>query len=179
MNWLYVALPLALAYVIWFTFIILKKKYYTNLLVVGLAHIPYLLVNLVAPFRGLFDPNYAGYTFGLIELPKGPWVTIVVGFIVISSLLIASRAILNEMRNLWLFAFVFDLMLCITMAIPVLFVIVIDPSQANIQLGEYLTISGVVVCLLIFVLFSGPTLYATYFEGRQVLSKYIKRKEDI
>ena len=175
MNWLYVGLPLALVYVVWFTYILTRRRYNKYLLAVGLAHIPYLLFNLVAPFRGMADSNYAGYTFGWLHLPKGPWVTVVIGFIVISCLIIASRAFFNQMNKLWLFTFVFDLMLSGLIAFPVFYDILIDPTSSRIQLGEYLNISGLVVAALFFFLFSGPTFYATYYSGKQVWSKYLTK----
>jgi hypothetical protein len=169
MNWVYVGLSLAIIYLAWFTFIISKKKYDKYLLIVGLAHIPYLLVNLVAPFRGAFDANYAGYSFGWIVIPaEGPWVTLVIGFIVISSLIIASKAILNDMNKLWLWAFAFDLMLSVMIAFPVLLEVVTNPLEFTIELGEYLTISGFAVALLVFVLFSGPTFFSTLYLGKKV-----------
>lgn len=179
MNWLYVGLPLAAAYVLWFAFILIKRKYNKYLLAVGLAHIPYLLVNLVAPFRGMVDNKYAGYTLGWLSLPKGPWVTIVVGFMVISCLIIASRALLNKMDKLWEFAFVFDLMLSVMIAFPVFYDTLIDPIGSRIQLGEYLNISGLVVAAIFFFTLSAPTFYATYYAGKQVWNRYFVKFIDV
>lgn len=175
MNWLYVGLPLALVYVVWFTYILTKRKYNKYLLVVALAHIPYLLINLVAPFRGMVDSNYVGYSFGWLHLPKGPWVTIVTGLMVISCLVIASRALFNQMSKLWLFTFVFDLTLSVLIAFPVFYDILIDPMASRIQLGEYLNVSGLVVAAFYFFLFSGPTFFATYYSGKQLWNKYLVR----
>ncbi|MEQ8364795.1 MAG: hypothetical protein RH948_18115 [Cyclobacteriaceae bacterium] len=174
MNWLSIGLPLAAIYVIWFVFILFKKKFDKPLLIVGLSHIPYLLVNLVAPFRGLFDKAYAGYNFGWLKL-EGLSVTIVIGFIVIGCLIIASKAILNQMEKLWEFTFVFDLGLSILMAFPVLMDVLIDPKGSTIQLGQYLTISGFVVATILFVLFSGPTFISTWISWKKVYSKHFKK----
>ena len=168
MNWLYVGLPLAFLYLIWFGWLLRKKKYNRSLLIIALAHFPYLIANLVAPFRGFFDSGYAGYQFGLIKSPAGIWVTIITGMIVIGSFFIATRSLKNQMEKLWTFTFLFDLFLLITMAGPMFFDIVFDPTGSNIQLGEYLTISGIWVALITFFLFAGPTLYSVITSAKKI-----------
>jgi len=170
MNWLLVGLPLAVGYLIWFGYLLIKKKYNKATLFFALAHIPYLLVNLVAPFRGLLDPDYAGYSFGLIVLPNGPIVTLVVGIIVIFSLLLASRALMGKMKGWWLVAFVFDLLLCVLVAIPISYDMLTHLSDFRIELGEYLTIKGIWTALIIFFLFTFPTIFACLYAGKQALS---------
>ncbi|MEQ9465965.1 MAG: hypothetical protein RLN88_01065 [Ekhidna sp.] len=168
MNWLYVGLPLAFLYLIWFGRLIHQKKYNRPLLIIAIAHFPYLLANLVAPFRGFFDSGYAGYQFGLIKIPAGIWVTIITGVIVVGSFLIATRSLKNQMDKLWVFTFLFDLALLIAMAGPMFLDILFDPTGSNIQLGEYLTISGIWVALITFFLFAGPTLYAVIASAKRV-----------
>lgn len=168
MNWLYVGLPLAFLYLIWFGWLIRQKKYDRPLLIIAIAHFPYLLANLVAPFRGFFDSGYAGYQFGLIKIPAGIWVTIITGIIVVGSFLIATRSLKNQMDRLWIFTFLFDLALFITMAGPMFLDILFDPTGSNIQLGEYLTISGIWVALITFCLFAGPTLYSVIASAKKV-----------
>ena len=67
MNWLYIGLPLLLIYFGWFGYLLFKRKYHRSSLIFGLAHIPYLLINLVAPFRGILDQDYAGYSIGPVS----------------------------------------------------------------------------------------------------------------
>lgn len=171
MTWLHFGFILFGAYAIWFIYLLRKKRSTRPLLWFGIAHIPYLLVNLVAPFRGFLDPNYAGYSFGLIELPAGILVPLVVGSIVVICFLIVSKSFTNQMDNWWTLAFGLDLLLVILVAAPLLFTILLDPGGNSIQLGEFLTLSGYVVAIIIFVLFSGPTLYALYYSGKKVFRK--------
>ncbi|MEQ9593416.1 MAG: hypothetical protein RLN86_12490 [Cyclobacteriaceae bacterium] len=172
MNWLYVGVPLLVLYIIWFTILLRRKKFSMPLLVIAMAHIPYLLINLVAPFRGLLDSQYAGYHFGWLDLPKGPTVTVVVGFIVVSSIFIASRALLDQMtKKVWQFTFLFDAFLSIMIALPIFLEIVLDPDGSRIELGEYLQISGWVVAVIVLILFAGPTFYALYYSGRKVFAR--------
>ena len=171
MNWLIVAFPLMGIYVLWFGYQLYKRKYDRALLLFGLAHIPYLLVNLVAPFRGVFDPEYAGYSMGLITLPKGIWVPLVVGTVVVVSFLLATRAFQNRMEKLWKIAFGFDLLLVILVAIPIVVDMLGNLDEFAIELGEYMRISGWVATGIIFLLFTLPTSYACYLSGRRAFLK--------
>ena len=176
MNWLHFGLILLGLYIIWFTRLLLKKKFNKQGLLFGLVHLPYLLINLVAPFRGFMDSDYRGYSMGLLDLPQGPLVPLIVGSIVISCLLIMSKSFLDQMKKgWWTFALLVDLALTILIAAPILIGILIQPSEASIQLGEYLTISGYLVALLVLAIFSGPTFYACYISGKKVLNQVRKR----
>ena len=169
MNWLFIGLPLAGLYLAGLVYLLLKKKYNRPLLFFALAHLPYLFVNLVAPFRGLFDPNYAGYAFGWLQLPKGIWVTVVVGAMVLGCLVLISRALLDNMKGLWTFAFVFDGLLSILIALPIFLDVAGNLADFRVELGEYLQISGVWVALLVLGIFTVPTFYACYWAGKKAL----------
>ena len=173
MNWLVVASVLILIYILWFGYLISRKRYTRSLLFLALAQLPYLLINLVAPFRGAFDSSYAGYSMGWIVLPKGFVVTLVIGFIVIACLFIASRALQGRMNGIWIFSFLLNLALLILIAIPVLVEIIVDISQFTVELGEYLKISGIWVALLIFIVFVIPTLYACIYSGSKSFKKQL------
>lgn len=171
MNWLLVALPLAVFYLIWFGYLLFKRNYTNALLFFALAHIPYLLINLVAPFRGIFDPNYVGYSFGWIQLPKGIFVLLVVGGIVISCFVLASKALSNKMnKSLWVYAFLFDLVLCVFAAFPVLLDVMSNISEFTVELGEYLKVSGIWVALLVFLVLVWPVGYACYLSGKNLFA---------
>lgn len=167
MTWLHFGFILLGLYIIWFSRVLLKRRFNRTLLLLGLAHFPYLLANLVAPFRGLLDSNYLGYSFGLISLPQGPLVPLVVGSIVISCFLIMTRAFLNHMAGWWKFTFIVDLLLVVFIAAPVLIDILADPESARLQLGEFMTISGHVVAFLVLAVLSGPTIASCYYAGRK------------
>ena len=173
MNWLWVAYPIAFFYVIWFGRLLYKKDYTKPLLFFALAHFPYLLINLVAPIRGVLDPNYAGFSFGWIVLSPGILVTIIVGSIVIGCFIIATKALQNNMKGFWVFALIFDSILTIMIALPVLINVLTDLQGNRIELGEYLQLSGLIVAAILFVLFSGPTFYANYLAAKEFRSEMI------
>lgn len=162
MNWLIVGLPLAGFYIIWFGYLIVKRNYTKQMLFFALAHLPYLFLNVVAPFRGILDPEYAGYNIGLLSIPQGILVPLVVGTIVVLSFIIATKSLKGKMVKWWSIAFVFNLALFITIALPVLKEIILNSGEYRIQLGEYLEVSGPFVALFIFMILPGPTLYATW-----------------
>ena len=176
MNWLFVAFPLLALYLFWFGWLIRQRQYDRRLLLFALAHVPYLLINLVAPFRGVLDTEYAGYSIGWLSLPKGIGVTLVTGFIVLSCLLLASRALQHRMKGLWTYAFFFDLFLSVSIALPLLADIFRDLKGNTIELGEYLTLSGIVVAIIVFGLISGPTFYACWVAGKKAWQEW-HRKE--
>lgn len=170
MNWLLIGLPLAGFYLVWFGFLLYKRKYNKPLLYFALAQLPYLLLNVVAPFRGAFDAEYAGYTMGWIQLPKGMIVPLVVGAIVISCFLLATKALSNKMNMKWWgFAFVVNLLLSIFAAFPVFLDVITNLSDFRLELGEYLQISGVWVALVIFLILVLPTFYACFLSGKKLV----------
>ena len=145
MNWLYIGLPLAGFYVIWITILLLKKNYTKELMFFALAHLPYLFLNVVAPFRGIFDADYAGYNFGWLSIPQGIFVTIVAGGMAIGSFIVVTKALTNNMNGWWKFAFGLDAFLAISIALPVFLDAVMNYDSFRLELGEYLQISGVFV----------------------------------
>lgn len=162
MNWLLIGLPLATFYLVWFGYLIYQHKPKKYLVFFALAHMPYLFINLVAPFRGILDPDYAGYSFGLISLPQGIWVPIVVGSIVIMSFIICTKALQDRMGRWWRVAFVFDLGLLVAIAGPVLIDVLSNIQDFRLELGEYFQVSGWFVALIIAIILPGPIFYATW-----------------
>ena len=171
MNWLLIGLPLAGFYLIWFGILLYKRKYTRQLLYFALAQIPYLMINLVAPFRGVFDSNYAGYSMGWIQLPKGIIVTLVIGGIAVSCFLLATRALNNKMDSRWWgYAFAVNLLLSVFAAFPVFLDVVTNLSDFRVELGEYLQISGMWVALIIFLILVLPTFYASFLAGKKLFT---------
>ncbi|HVL29130.1 MAG TPA: hypothetical protein VM326_00245, partial [Sphingomicrobium sp.] len=53
-------------------------------------------LHMVAPFRGTFDPDYPGYSFGLLRLEGGISVGLVAGFLYVLSFAAMRSAIQNR-----------------------------------------------------------------------------------
>jgi hypothetical protein len=113
-------------------------------------------LNAAAPVRGSLDPDYVGYRFGLAAADKGQTVTLIAGsiflFTATSALLAASRA---AGRELWLVALTCATMFVI-IGVPTLQQTVVDPAGNAIQLGEYLTVPGMVGTAILVLLLTIP-----------------------
>ncbi|MEQ8905112.1 hypothetical protein [Ekhidna sp.] len=171
MNWLIVGAPLIAFILIWSGYLIAKKKYNKSLLLMAFAHLPYYLMNVVAPFRGPTDSDYGYYVSGLILIPQGPTVTLVSGTILISCFFIITRSLQNRMENMWLFTFVFDAVLAAYITLPEFIDLFENIEGSKIQLGEYLTIPGLATALIIVLLFTFPTCYSIYYSAKNLLKK--------
>lgn len=57
---------------------------------------------------------------------------------------------------------------------PSLFEVIIDLEGSKLQLGEYLTITGIGLAFIIIILFAGPTLFSVIFAGKRVFQKQAK-----
>jgi hypothetical protein len=142
MNWLFFALGVfGLAVVAWLA-ALGRGNWEWPGLIAGLGCLVTAGLNSAAPVRGLLDPNYAGYAFGLARADKGIEVTLVAGAIwlacVASALIAATRA---RGSALWLVAATCAALL-VVIGWPTLSGVVKDPSSNSIELGEYLRIPG-------------------------------------
>jgi hypothetical protein len=106
----------------------------------------------------VLDPDYVGYSFGLVELGKGWTVSLFATLLYVSG--IASMVIALRGRGGPAMALVAAF--CAAMAVmlggALLKVGMTDPTQFSIQLGEYLTIPAAAAIPLVFVLVVLPFL---------------------
>ena len=163
MNWLYIALVNFIIATSCIVYAYTKKNYTRRSIWASLVFIPFILVNLAAPVRGWLDPEYAGYTFGLLYIPPGFLVTLVTGFIFGGCIASVMILIMNKSRKAHLFATVLLSGLIILFSIPSLIDIVTDFGGNAIVLGEYLRIGGAIVALIYTVLFILPPAYGMYY----------------
>ena len=161
-----------LIYVVWYWYLINKKQFTRPLLIIAIAHLPYLFLNVVAPFRGVLDPNYGHYVSGLIFIPQGITVTLVSGTIAICSLVIATRALKNNMDGKWGFTLGLDLILGCLIAFPSTIELIRDLEGSKLQLGEYLLITGPWLVLIVLCLFTLPTLYSILYSGKKYVEEF-------
>ena len=85
-NWLQVGLTAGAVYTVVLVAFAVPRRWTWAAMGVALANFAFVLLHLVAPFRGLLDPAYAGYQAGVLRLAPGPGVTLVTGAIVIAAL---------------------------------------------------------------------------------------------
>lgn len=126
-------------------------------------------LNSAAPIRGLVDPNYAGYGFGLLHADKGISVTILAGTVFLAASAAALSAVSRrEGAALWLVAAVCAAMLAI-LAVPTIGDALADPAANAIQFGEYLTIPGLLPTAIILLLLTVPFVIGLVWAPRAAL----------
>ena len=123
-------------------------------------------LNAAAPFRGVIDPDYVGYSFGWLRAEAGIMVPLVVGPIfvasAISALLAAGR---TTGPSLWFVAFTCAV-LSLVVGIPTGIDVLSDPAAFRIELGEYFTVPGFVASAIILALITLPFLVGTVWASR-------------
>jgi hypothetical protein len=110
-----------------------------------------------APFRGLLDPNYVGYSFGLLHAARGWSVTLAAGSVLALGLA-AAFLLLRQGRGATIFAGAVGLYFLLCLAPPVLTTLFTDPTAFEIQFGEYLTVPGNIAVVPVLAVLTG---YAT------------------
>jgi hypothetical protein len=166
MNWLYFALGVfALALAAWLV-ALRRGNWAWPGLVAGLGCLVTAGLNSAAPVRGLLDPNYAGYAFGLAHAGKGIEVTIVAGAIwlacVASALIAASR---TRGTALWLVTATCAGLL-VVIGWPTVSGALADPGSNAIELGEYLRIPGIAGSAILLVLVVAPFAIGLVWSAR-------------
>jgi hypothetical protein len=166
MNWLYFALAVfALAMVAWLA-PLRRGNWVWPGLVAGLGCLVTAGLNSAAPVRGLLDPNYAGYSFGLAHAGKGLEVTLVAGAIwlacIASALIAASR---TRGGALWLVSATCAALLVI-IGWPTLSGALRDPASNSIELGEYLRIPGLLGSAILLALVVAPFAIGLVWSAR-------------
>jgi len=139
-NWL------NLGYVIWaitwgiFLFYVLKRRWTGLGLFIGIANMVMVSLNVVAPFRGVLDPNYAGYNFLLLSVNPGIGVTLVAGPILLLSMYCAIVAVDNRKGLPMLTLAAWDGLVALFVGLPLLYELFADHTSFSINLGEYVSI---------------------------------------
>lgn len=168
-NWLHLfyfaILPV---YLLVFGYFVWQRRWTWTALGVGVLNLVLAFIPSVAPFRGALDPNYAQFVYGLIQVPPGFGVTLVAGTITLAGLAAACFAVYYQSGKPMLFVAIVDALLWLNLALPtVMDVLKNGPDSAIIQLGEYLTIPGL-VAVLIILLFLLPLGLSAYWAMKRI-----------
>jgi len=167
-NWLVVGLAAFLGYLGVFTFFAAKRRWTKAALAVAAANFIYVILNLVAPFRGILDPHYVGYRFGNISIPPGFPVTLFSGAIVVAALASACIAVMNLRGRPMLFVAVVDALLLFLIAGPEMIQGLKAPGQYRIEFGEYLQIPGLIAFTICAAVLCVPIAYSVMWSLRRV-----------
>jgi hypothetical protein len=111
---------------------------------VGIANLIVVFVNGAAPIRGLLDPAYVGYGFGLLSAEKGLPVTLMAGPLVIMSAVAAWICARNRSGALMLLVAATCVFHTGNIGLPLIESLVRDPASVEMQFGEYFTLPAAV-----------------------------------
>ncbi len=167
-NWLYVGLAACLAYVGVAAVFAAKRRWTWAAMGVAATNFLFVLVDLVAPFRGLLDPEYRGFNAGWLHIAPGPMVTVVSGSIVAAALASACIALLNRPGPRMAFIACVDTVLLVVFGLPELVSGLMAPEKFRIELGEYLQIPGLIAVLIIGSLFCLPLVASIVWSARRI-----------
>jgi hypothetical protein len=159
MNWAYFAIAVsAVVALIWLVLLLRARRKSLIAFYVSIGFLIMAALNAAAPIRGAVDPAYVGYAFGLLHASRGLEVTAIAGTVFLVSVLCAFITACNRRGpGLWLVAAASAAMLVIE-GWPWVEQVIADPAGNVIQLGEYLTIPGLVASGLLGLFLVGPFL---------------------
>ena len=171
MNWALFASAVSAILAAAWLWLVTRRRWAWPGLVASIGCLIAASLNSAAPVRGLIDPDYVGYSFGLLQSAKGTGVTLTAGPVFLAS---AASALIGVSRRsgqaLWLVAAVCAALLVI-LGVPTVRDAIADPSANAIQFGEYLTIPGLVgtgfLLLLLAVPFAVGLMWAPGAAGRR------------
>jgi hypothetical protein len=171
MNWALFALSIAAVITAIWIFVLIKSRRSFMSIYVSFAFLLLAVMNSAAPIRGYVDPNYVGYSFGLLHAAKGLPVTFIAGSVFLVSAISAFFAARNRRGpEMWIVA-----VACSAFAInqgwPWLEGVIHDPAGNAIQFGEYLTIPGLVASALLGLLLVVPFVLGIPWAARRVLAR--------
>ena len=146
--WIQVLLVSSAVYGAIFVALLFKRRWTGVGLAVGTVHLLFALLFSVAPFRSLLDQSYIGFGLGLLRF-EGQSASLPAALILAWALMAAYTAITQGSRRLFMVIAVGDALFAINQAVSM----VLNPSAGTIQLGEFLTISGVASLALMALLF--------------------------
>jgi hypothetical protein len=136
-----------------------------NLLIAGM--------NSSAPFRGLLDPDYVGYRFGVIGARDPVPVFVLAGAVMLVASVAAIVAASNRFGRLMFIVATVD-GLILANAVGGLIVAARGRIQDfEIQFGEYLTIPSNMGLFLVIIVLVGPLIGATFWSLRRALPRVV------
>jgi hypothetical protein len=159
--WPYVALATGTVATVPFLYFLTLRRWTWIGLIAGIANLFVVFLNGAAPIRGLLDPNYVGYAFGMMSAEKGLEVAIMAGMLVVASTIAAWDAVRNRPGFFGMISVAgMSALHVVNLGFPMLDTIRSDPAQMTIQFGEYLTVPYLVAIPALLALIVLPFLLA-------------------
>jgi hypothetical protein len=125
-------------------------------------------LHVVAPLRGLMDPSYVGYSFGLLSAERGWRVAALAGSVLIGGALSAAIAARNSRGPIMAVVVIFNGVVLLAFGLPLIQRAVTDPSRYVMQFGEFLTVPPMIALPVALVLVLVPTLLGIAWGTRRL-----------
>jgi hypothetical protein len=124
--------------------------------IVGLAHLVAAGLNTAAPPRGLLDPSYTLYGFGMLSADDGPKIATMAGAVFLTALVGAFSAV-RPSREAMLITAVTSLLFAVVLGWPWLKDLM-DGVHVSFQIGDSLTVPGYVAKGVFAIVLVAPFL---------------------
>ena len=158
-NWLLIGGPVIGGTLLLFVIAAAKRQWTIASLIVGIAHLPVAFIHAVAPFRGVLDPAYPGYSAGIIRAEAPFAILIFTGSVLLGAIACSLIATLNKKKSYVSFVVGYDLTMLILFAAPVVAVFLEGGFRTSrVEVGEYLQFGGVGAFIFEFALLAAPFL---------------------
>lgn len=150
--WFQIAIALNIIYWAIFSYLLSRRRWNVPALAVGLFHMLFAAVVSVAPIRSLLDPDYPGYSLGLIHLEKRA--VVIPATLILGWALGAAWMAVGKSRGRWMrLVMVGDIFFAFSLGVSIVF----DDSQNwKFQLGENFTATGITGLLILLGFFTLP-----------------------
>lgn len=141
-HWPYVGMVIASVILVVFAYYAYQLRWSWGALLVAVAHLPVAAITAVVPFRGLLDPSYPGWEFGLLRAEGGIEILFGAGAILVGAITAMAHALIN--RPGWGMAFVFgyDSVVLVALGPPFADALVTGDVSSVVQIGG-VTLEGV------------------------------------
>jgi hypothetical protein len=125
-------------------------------------------VHFVAPFRGLLDPGYVGYSFGFFSADRGLAVTALAGPILMGGALSAAIAARNSPGPSMAVVAIFNGIVLIVFGLPLIQTALTNPSRYVMQFGEFLTVPAAIALPVTLVVVLAPSVLGIWWSIRRL-----------
>ncbi|HEY5883195.1 MAG TPA: hypothetical protein VIT88_00825 [Pyrinomonadaceae bacterium] len=150
--WFQIAIALNIIYWAIFFYLLARRRWNVPALAAGLFHMLFAGIVSVAPIRSLLDPDYPGYSLGLIHLEKRA--VVIPAALILGWALASAWIAVGKSRGRWMrLVMVGDIFFAFSLGVSIVFD---DAQNWKFQLGENFTATGITGLLILLGLFTLP-----------------------
>jgi hypothetical protein len=171
MTWAFCALVTAITVIGSVVFGAIKHRGSKTGIALSIPLLIVALMNVAAPFRGVIDPGYMGYIFGLLRARMGLEVTFVAGSILLLCAISAYLAATRRAGRSLIVVAATCFALTIILGVPLLQDGIRNPAANRIEFGEYLAVPGLLATFILLVILVVPFALGTVWSARRSFAR--------